>query len=220
MDSGLKYTAVRPQLRNILSWLMAERIFDPFRLVGGTALSLLLAHRESVDIDLFTDVPYGEIDFEVIDQHIKRRFEYVDSPDVPIAAGKSYFAGNSGKDFIKLDLFYTDPFIRPVLRIDNIRMASIDDLVAMKTDLLLRGARKKDFWDLHELLDIYSIPQMIRLHAEKYPYSHDTHEILRNFTHFETADNDFDPICLKGKYWELIKMDFIEEIEKLNNASI
>jgi hypothetical protein len=76
---------------------------------------------------------------------------------------------------------------------------------------------KKDFWDLHELLEFYTIPQMLRFHEERSPYSHDFNEILRNFTNFETADNDFEPICLKGKYWELIKLDFVEEIEKLNN---
>ncbi len=216
MIGQLQYNTVKPQLRNILSWLMAEEIFDPFRLVGGTALSLQLGHRESVDIDLFTDAPYGEINFDAIDRHLKDNFKYVDSPDVPVAMGKSYFIGNSAEDCIKLDLFYTDPFIQPALKIDNIRLATLDEITAMKIDIVSRGARKKDFWDLHELLDSYSIHQMIRLHEKRYPYSHDTNEILRNFTNFETADNDFEPICLKGKYWELIKLDFIEAIEKLN----
>ena len=58
---------------------------------------------------------------------------------------------------------------------------------------------------------------MIQLHKERYPYSHDPKEILRNFTNFEIADNDFEPICLRGKYWELIKLDFVEAIETLNN---
>ncbi|WP_410796250.1 nucleotidyl transferase AbiEii/AbiGii toxin family protein [Maribellus sp. CM-23] len=48
-------------------------------MVGGTALSLQLEHRESVDIDLFTEAPYDEIDFDVIDKHLKNNFEYVDS---------------------------------------------------------------------------------------------------------------------------------------------
>lgn len=217
MISELKYNTVKLQLRNILFWLMAEEIFDPFRLVGGTALSLQLGHRESVDIDLFTETPYGEINFDAIDEHFRNNFKYVDSPNVPVAMGKSYFIGNSAEGSIKLDLFYTDPFIRPVLKIDDIRLATLDDITAMKIDVVSRGARKKDFWDLHELLEYYSIPQMIRLHEERDPYSHDSNEILRNFTSFETADNDFEPICLKGKYWELIKLDFVEAIEKLNN---
>lgn len=167
---------------------------------------------------MFTDTPYGEINFDAIDRHLKDNFEYVDSPDVPAGMGKSYFAGNSAEDCIKLDLFYTDSFIQPALKIDNIRLATLDEITAMKIDVVSRGARKKDFWDLHELLDSYSIPEMIRLHEERYPYSHDHNEILRNFTNFKTADDDFEPICLKGKYWELIKLDFVEAIEKLSNG--
>lgn len=217
MISQLKYNTIKPQLRNILSWLMAEKIFDPFRLVGGTALSLLLGHRESVDIDLFSDTPYGEIDFDNIDSHLKDNFEYFDSPDVPVAMGKSYFVGYSAENCIKLDLFYTDPFMQPALEIDNIRLATLAEITAMKIDVVSRGARKKDFWDLHELLDSYSIPEMIRLHEERYPYTHNSQEILRNFTNFEIADNDFEPICFKGKYWELIKLDFVEALEKLSD---
>lgn len=216
MIRQLKYNSVKPLLRNILSWLMAEEILDPFRLVGGTALSLQLGHRESVDIDLFTDTPYGEINFDAIDRHLKDNFDYVDSPDVPFGMGKSYFIGNSAEESVKLDLYYTDPFIRPALTIDNIRLATLDEITAMKVDVIYRGARKKDFWDLHELLDSYSIPQMIQLHAERYPFTHDPHEILRNFINFKIADNDFEPICLKNKYWELIKLDFVEAVEKLS----
>ncbi|MFV0269373.1 MAG: nucleotidyl transferase AbiEii/AbiGii toxin family protein [Draconibacterium sp.] len=217
MINHLKYNTVKPQLQNILSWLMTEEIFDPFRLVGGTALSLQLGHRKSVDIDLFTDATYGAINFDIIDRHLKNNFEYVDSLDVPVAMGKSYFIGNSAEDSIKLDLFYTDPFIQPAIKIDNIRLATLDEITAMKVDVVSRGVRKKDFWDLHELLDSYSISQMIQLHEERYPYAHDPQEILKNFINFEMADNDFEPICLKGKYWELIKLDIVEAIEKLSN---
>ena len=29
------------------------------------------------------------------------------------------------------------------------------------------------------------------------------------FVDFTNADNDFEPICLKGKDWEFIKMDLV-----------
>jgi len=48
----------------------------------------------------------------------------------------------------------------------------------------------------------------LSLHLQRYPYSHDRNLILTNLTNFEEADNDFDPICFKGKYWEFIKADF------------
>jgi hypothetical protein len=54
---------VSPLLKEILLDLMQEEIFSPFRLVGGTALSLQIGHRISVDIDMFSDADYGSIDF-------------------------------------------------------------------------------------------------------------------------------------------------------------
>ncbi len=217
MFKELQYQSVKPLLKSTLDWLMAEEIFNPFRLVGGTALSLQLGHRESVDLDMFSDFDYGFIDFEAINNHLEGNFEYIDSLDVLIVGmGKSYFIGNSAKDCIKLDLYYTDSFIRPYILKDNIRLASLDDIVAMKVDVVSRIARKKDFWDLHELLNLYSIEQMIRLHEERYQYSHNRNEIITNFTNFENADSDFEPICLKEKMWEIIKLDIVEAIDSLN----
>jgi hypothetical protein len=60
------WNTVSPLLERVLIDLMTEELFSPFRLVGGTALSLQIGHRESVDIDLFTDADYGSIDFKEI----------------------------------------------------------------------------------------------------------------------------------------------------------
>lgn len=216
MIEKLQYQTVTPQLKSALDWLMSEEIFNPFRLVGGTALSLQLGHRESVDIDMFSDFGYGDIDFDTIDAHLKNSFDYVDSLDTAIVGmGKSYFLGDSANDCIKLDLYYTDPFIRKYIEIDNIRLASLDEIVAMKVDVVSRIARKKDFWDLHELLNDYTIEQMLQLHKERYEYSHNPEEIITNFINFENADNDFEPICSLGKYWEIIKLDFVDIIESM-----
>jgi hypothetical protein len=76
--------------------------------------------------------------------------------------------------------------------------------------VLTRGGRKKDFWDLHALTDAYTIEQMIAFHSERYPYSHDEPEIRKGFRNFSKADREFDPQCLQGKYWDLIKMDLID----------
>jgi len=149
---------------------MKADIFSTFRLVGGTALSLHLGHRESVDIDLFWDVPYGSLDFESIDNYLKDTFSYVDHlSNIAPAMGKSSTIGNDKNNSVKLDVFYADPFIQELIEEDNIRLASIEEIIAMKLDVIQRGGRKKDFWDLHELLDKYSISQMVALHEERYP---------------------------------------------------
>jgi hypothetical protein len=210
MVSKLHYTSVSSELLRILKILMAAEEFTDFRLVGGTALSLYRGHRESIDIDLFTDAQYGSIDFGAIDLFLRKTFPYVDRNEYSVGPGRSYYLGKNEPECIKLDLFYTESFISEVKIIDEIRLATEEEIIAMKIEVVSGGGRKKDFWDIHELMDDYSIEEMLSLHEERYPYGHDQKAIIINFSSFEKADNDFDPICLRGKYWELIKLDLIE----------
>ena len=207
----LQYRTVKPILRSTLERLMRIDEFRPFRLVGGTSLSLRYGHRISDDIDLFTDAEYGSIDFQLLQEILRREFPYCQGDCGEIVSfGTSYLVGNSKEDNVKLDLFYTDPFIRPMDQIESIRMASLDDIVAMKMDVISRGGRKKDFWDLHILRHKYTIEQMLSLYKERYPYGATDEECIAGLTNFSVADSDPDPTCLLGKIWQLIKLDFVE----------
>ena len=207
----LYYNTVTPLLRKILIHLMSSDVFVDFRLVGGTALSLHRGHRMSVDIDLFTDAEYKAIDFNIIEAFLRKHYPYVDTNDFKmIGFGKSYFIGNSSADAIKLDLFYTDPFIDEVIEVDGIRFASVQEIIAMKLDVILRTGRKKDFWDIHELREDYTIDEMFALHEKRHPYTHDKELLIVKFTDFKEADDDFEPDCLRGRYWEFIKLDIID----------
>lgn len=213
--SELYYITVSKLLQESLRILMSASEFDSFRLVGGTALSLQLGHRASVDIDLFSDSPYGNVNFKEIEKFLDNNFSYIDhfSELIP-GMGKSYVIGEDRDKAIKLDIYYTDPFIQPAIEKDTIRFATIEEIIAMKIDAVQRGGRKKDFWDLHELLPRYKVKVMLELHKLRYEYNHDTDLILRNFIDFSKADHDFDPICLRGKYWEFIKEDIEEAVAK------
>ncbi len=214
MATNLYYNTVTPLLLSVMKDLMRAKQFDSFRLVGGTCLSLIRGHRLSVDIDLFTDAPYNSIDFQAIDSFLKEKYNYVDSTNYKLLGmGKSYFVGDSFEHSIKLDLFYTDTFIRPIELIDKLRLAKVEEIIAMKIDVIARGGRKKDFWDLHELMNDYSLEQMQGLHLERYPYSHNKKLIKKNLINFELADGDFEPICLRQKYWEVIKLDMIDFVK-------
>lgn len=211
MISNLYYNTVSPLLLSVLKTLMSAKEFDEFRLVGGTALSLYRGHRLSVDIDLFTDADYGSVDFDAIDRYLRKTYAYVDTNDYHVVGmGKAYYVGQSKEDCIKLDLFYTEEFINELEVIDGIRLASIEDIIAMKVDVVRRGGRKKDFWDIHELMNDYSLNEMQELHENRYPYLHDKELIKNNFSNFQIADEDFDPICLREKHWEVIKLDMID----------
>ncbi len=211
MNTKVYYNTVTPILLTVLKRLMVSKEFEAFRLVGGTALSLYKGHRESIDIDLFTDAEYGSVDFKAIDSFLRSNYHYVDTNNYePIGMGKSYFVGDNENNCIKLDLFYTDKFIEEVHLIDEIRLASIPEIIAMKLDVVSRKGRKKDFWDLHELRNDFSLEGMLALHEKRYPYGHDKELIRNNFSDFKNADEDFDPICLRGKHWEIIKLDMID----------
>lgn len=217
MKPSLYYNTVTPLLREVLDKLMRAPELSLFRLVGGTSLSLRLGHRESVDIDLFTEQEYGTIDWRTIYDLLRREFAYAETRtqvDGLHSFGESFYLGESEFNRVKVDLFYTDPFLHPAQQIESIRLAALDDIVAMKVDVVLRGGRKKDFWDLHELKQTYTIEQMLDLHRQRYPWTHEREILIRNFTSFRLADEDFDPNCLRGKYWEFIKMDFVNWLQE------
>ena len=214
----LYYNTVTPLLREILIHLMSSDVFADFRLVGGTALSLHRGHRMSVDIDLFTDADYNTINFDRIEAFLRQHYPYVDTYNYNVIGfGKSYFIGNSKDDAIKLDLFYTDPFIDKIVEEDNIRLASIEEIIAMKLDVILRTGRKKDFWDIHELREDYTIKEMFALHEKRYSYTHNKETLITKFTDFEEADDDFEPDCLRGNHWEFVKLDITDFVNGINS---
>lgn len=53
----LHHETTSNELFDVLVRLMSMAELSDFRLVGGTALSLLRGHRESVGIDMFCDGP-------------------------------------------------------------------------------------------------------------------------------------------------------------------
>jgi predicted nucleotidyltransferase component of viral defense system len=208
----LYWNTVSDLLKNCLLTLMQAEELESFRLVGGTALSLHLGHRMSVDIDLFSDADYGSVDFIAIEQMLQHSFNYVsgDFGGNP-GMGKSYLIGNNEDDVIKLGIYYSmDPFFQGVVDEDKIRLASIEEIIAMKTDIIQRTGRKKDFWDLHELSAKYSMDDMIKFHEHRFEWTHEAQVIRNNFTQFEEADQEPDPICLRGKQWVFIKEDLEE----------
>jgi hypothetical protein len=194
---------------------MAMEEFNSFRLVGGTSLSLQLGHRESVDIDLFTDSDYGSIDFEKLENTLIKIFPHVESPTTGfVGMGKSYFIGNSENDLVKLDLFYTDSFVFPCVIVQNIRFSSIEEVAAMKFEVIGQGGRKKDFWDVHELLETYSLDEMISFYMKRNPYGYSKEELLTRVIDFSIAEDEFTPNCYKDKDWEIIKLDFEDLFKK------
>lgn len=89
-----------------------------------------------------------------------------------IGLGKSYFIGNTVKDLVKLDLYYTDEFVFSLQINHKIRYLCLKEISAMKLEVIGFGGRKKDFWDIHELLETFTLDEMIGFHQLRCTYGH------------------------------------------------
>ena len=211
----LHYETVTTVLINTLNALMSNPIFNDFNLVGGTNLSLRFGHRVSDDIDLFTDVEYGSLDFTKFEKELSKMFPYFDNPDKSgiVGFGRMYYIGINEDNAVKLYLMYTDQFLSGPEIINGIRFESINQIAAMKMEAINHGGRKKDWWDIDRLLDIYPLEDLLLLHKKWQPWIHEEEKILDALVDFSKADLEPNPKCLLGKDWDDIKLRMIRQVE-------
>ncbi|QXP68965.1 nucleotidyl transferase AbiEii/AbiGii toxin family protein [Polaribacter sp. R2A056_3_33] len=216
---ALHLNTVSDLLWESLNTLMSIEEFNDFRLVGGTSLSLQQGHRESTDIDLFTDAEYGNIDFNRLEEILNETFPYTSTSSVgDVVFGRSYFIGENADNALKLDIYYSsEPFIFPILVNGNVRLAPNEEIAAMKFEVIANGGRKKDFWDIHELLDVFTLEEMISFYLLRNPYGSTREEVLEACLDFSGAEDDLLPNCYRNKAWELIKLDIEEEVQNILN---
>ena len=197
---------VEPFTLELLKDLMSKDYLKHFFLVGGTALSLQIGHRVSVDLDLFTDKDYSTD--ELIPLLLK---EYSVSPILQHPQTLICEINGVKVDFIR----FRYKIIRPLFVEKGIRMLSVDDIAPMKLDAITGRGRKKDFYDLYFLLKRYSIEQLFSLYLEKYPHQ-TTFHVARSMSYFVDAEADADPIVFqKNLTWQRVKDGIVKEIRKL-----
>jgi hypothetical protein len=140
--------------------LSADSRLSDFVLVGGTALSLQLGHRKSIDIDLFTARPF---DPKSLAGHIESVYE---GKGVAVS-GNAVFSRITG---IKTDMLaHGYEWIRPVQETDGVRMASLEDIAAMKLHAIVNsGKRLKDYVDIHYLLELRNLKELTAAYSAKY----------------------------------------------------
>lgn len=195
----LQTQTVEPGTFSLLKELMEIDQLQDFLLVGGTALSLLFGHRQSIDIDLFSA---GEFNYEELLQTLKDCYgEQFAMEDKPKNFGVFCTIHQIKVDFVS----YPHPLIRPPREIEGIRFISTEDVIAMKVQAVLGRARKKDFWDIATILEHYTVADFARFHKEKYSTQNLLVTIPQAITYFAEAEDDADPKSLKGQNWESVK---------------
>jgi predicted nucleotidyltransferase component of viral defense system len=170
-----------------------------FSLVGGTALSLRYGHRSSVDLDLFL---HEKFDIKSIENEFRKVF----GSDFNYESGHKNIGIFCYIQKIKVDIVYfPHPPIEKIEETDNIRMYSSADISAMKIQAILGRAKKKDFWDLYELLQHYALQQLIDWHKLKYPSQMLAISIPNAITYFTEAEDSDTPVSFKNQTWEKVK---------------
>lgn len=195
----LQTQTVEPHTFSILKQLMQMPELQGFSLVGGTALSLLYGHRISVDLDLFSNQSFDNNDIVIALQ--KTFGNKFNNRSTNPRFGIFCFIENVKVDIVR----HPHPIIRPDLLIDGIRMFSKEDIVAMKVQAILGRGKKKDFWDIAELLNDYSIENFINFHKEKYSTQNLFITVPQAITYFTDADESEDPVSLKKQTWPKIQ---------------
>lgn len=192
----LQFKTVTESTLALLRELMRLPELKAFFLVGGTNLSLKLGHRISVDLDLFTDTPF---DSDALLRTLENRF-----PDLIIirhtpGAILAYIQK------IKVDfIVYEYELLQSVEEFDGIRFASLPDVAAMKINAVSRRGVKKDFWDIAELLDHFSLEQMLLFFKQKHKAT-DVGHLVRSLVYFADAEESEPPLTLKKYTWNGVK---------------
>jgi predicted nucleotidyltransferase component of viral defense system len=194
---------VEPETFSLLKKLMSMPQLNNFYLVGGTALSLKLGHRVSIDLDLFQQTKF---EIEDLTKVLKQEFT-ANFVNENLKINHAIFCKINR---IKIDLvYYPHPIIDEIEMIDGIRMYSNKDIAAMKINAILGRGVKKDFWDLYQLLKLYSLNEIISWYNLKYPNQMLLISIPNALTYFDDADDSPNPVCLLGLNWESVK-EFIK----------
>lgn len=74
----------------------------------------------------------------------------------------------------------------------------------MKIQAILGRRKKKDFWDLYELLQHFSLQQIIDWHKLKYPSQMLAISISQANTYFVDAGESETPVSFKKQTWECV----------------
>ncbi|MFV0589843.1 MAG: nucleotidyl transferase AbiEii/AbiGii toxin family protein [Draconibacterium sp.] len=140
---------------------MTDPVFGQFALAGGTALSLLIGHRKSIDLDLFTTEEFSPTQLE---KYLNQKYAFRGD----VLEGASLKGEVNG---IKLDFIrhaYSD--VEPRIQEDGIRLYGLKDIAAMKLSAIAdNGSRLKDFIDVAYLSEHLSLKDMLGAFAIKYP---------------------------------------------------
>jgi len=186
----------------LLKKLQRLPVLEQTRLVGGTALALQLGHRKSIDLDFF-----GTVDCEA--EYLRESIAGIasltilkESPHIHI-----YIV-----DGIKVDIVnYKYPWLDDVVLEQGLRLASVNDIAAMKITAIIGRGTKKDFIDIAFLLHHFSLEEILHFYAAKYNDS-SVFMAMKSLAYFDDAETDPMPDMFVNQSWQQLKAYILSKI--------
>ena len=180
-----------------------------FYLGGGTAIALLLGHRQSDDLDWFSQNSIGDPALwtdKLETLGLKPR-------KVILEKGTFYATINRVRISI-LEYPYRMLFLLVPWKSVGCNLASLDDLACMKLSAIASRGSKKDFVDVYALIKEHkTLSKMLTLYKKKFPEV-DLIPVLRGLSYFDDADKDPMPRMLWRVKWQDIKQEILTELKK------
>jgi hypothetical protein len=171
-----------------------------FYLAGGTAVALHLGHRRSVDLDWFTAGSFG-------DSHTLAAAlcaQGISFQTATVARGTLH-GTVSGARVSMLEFPYPmlkAPLLCPV---SACKMASLDDLAAMKLSAIVQRGSRKDFVDIYALSVRHApLADMLEWYQRKFSVGEVGH-VVYALSYLDDAEKEPMPAMLWRVNWRTIK---------------
>lgn len=199
-----------PQRIDLLKTLTDSSLLSPFYLAGGTALSLQLGLRISFDFDFFTDSRFSpdalSADLKQLITDTKLVYSDRDTCDLLIQQVQV--------SFFRYPYPLVSSPVTGVSPLTSLKMASVDDIAAMKLAAIGSRGSKKDFYDLYQIYHTvpgYQSERLISAVRHKFGQDFDMTYMVMALNYFESAESETLPRLFVPADWEEIKQFFIKE---------
>lgn len=185
-----------------------------FYLAGGTALALRVGHRISIDFDLFSaDNPLQQRERDSILEQLGLAFDGV---RIIEARDGALIARCDGID---VSFFaYRYDLLEPTDSAFGLQLASLADIAAMKISAIIGRGSRKDFVDLHVLMQHATLDTWITAAERKFPAVDELRAMsLRALVYFDDAEPEPMPRMNIDLDWQAVKAGLRKEVRSLGN---
>ena len=203
----LHLQTVSPDTLELLREIASKPEMQGLRLVGGTALALQYGHRQSVDLDYF-GAPV------VPQEDILAMLSSLGSIVVHQRTDKILQVVLRG---IKVDVidYSRYPWIdNPVVE-EGLTLASPEDIAAMKINAVEGRGSRKDFIDIFQLLQHYTLQELLDFYQKKYP-NYSIFRALLSLTYFDDAESQAMPKMFIPETWDEMKSYISNKVKEYN----